>query len=515
MSSKKKDEIAADRFQLIAPLLDEKLDKAEFIKKRREIAEKAGLSEKTICRYISRYCEKDFDGLRPLQNGRPGTRSFPPEILEEVIHLKLENPKRSISKIIHYLEITNKIKPGSVKRATLQDQLAKAGYSSNQIKLLTNPGSIGGQRFQHEHRNDLIQSDSKHGPYINKKKTYLISFIDDCTRYILHSQFYFAENTDSVFDCLRQAISKYGVPKAIYMDNGGPFRSISLKHAFGMLHIMEKHHKPYSSKSKGKIEKFHQIVDKFISEVYLQKNISLDSMNEEWTAYMQVYYQTVSHSSLPDKMTPESAFNADKQVLRFASKDDLFNAFTRVVCNRKVDKSGCFSFRGEKYTGEGLLHFIGKKADIFWDPSEPSNMWAESNFVPKTPLHKLVIKKYVPWNPPPPDRYQHVSRGSVIIGSAKEEQARREAARVAAMTGSNLNNAENIPQPADSSVVPGSVLTQTTEPNQPVEVQSKGIEFRKMKNLEDKSGDAKESGAVKLRGISFSSLYKNKGENDV
>lgn len=62
--------LAAERFQLLAPLLDQNQDEAKALKLRTEIAKQAGLSERTLRRYLSRYQEGGFLGLAPLGKGK-------------------------------------------------------------------------------------------------------------------------------------------------------------------------------------------------------------------------------------------------------------------------------------------------------------------------------------------------------------------------------------------------------------------------------------------------------------
>lgn len=75
--------LAAVRFQLLAPLMDPNQDAAKALKLRTEIAKQAGLSERTLRRYLSRYQEGGFLGLAPLGKGKnPGMDTIPSEIRE-------------------------------------------------------------------------------------------------------------------------------------------------------------------------------------------------------------------------------------------------------------------------------------------------------------------------------------------------------------------------------------------------------------------------------------------------
>ena len=66
-------EQALRRYQLISPLLDPDMDEAKRSMMREEIAEKAGISKRTVYRYEAGYRKEAFEGLKPA--GRSKRRS--------------------------------------------------------------------------------------------------------------------------------------------------------------------------------------------------------------------------------------------------------------------------------------------------------------------------------------------------------------------------------------------------------------------------------------------------------
>ena len=122
------------------------------------------------------------------------------------------------------------MEPGRIKRSTLQEQLANRGYSSRQMKMYTSTG-VAARRFQKRYRNQLWHSDIKYGPYLpigkggEKKQVYLVLFVDDATRYVLHGEFYSTLDKIIVEDCFRKAILKHGVPETVYFDNGRQYKN--------------------------------------------------------------------------------------------------------------------------------------------------------------------------------------------------------------------------------------------------------------------------------------------------
>lgn len=90
---------------------------------------------------------------------------------------------------------------------------------------------VAARRYQKRHRNRLWHSDIKYGPYLpigpggTKKQVFLVTFIDDATRFVLHGEFYPVMDKTIIEDCFRKAIQKYGTPEAVYFDNGKQYRT--------------------------------------------------------------------------------------------------------------------------------------------------------------------------------------------------------------------------------------------------------------------------------------------------
>ena len=431
--SKKAEEIAVNRVQMLAPLMDQGLDSAALAQRKQEICEKYGISDRTLRRYLAQYREEGFAGLKPKSSGRPGLRSIPPEILEEAILLRREVPKRSVRSIIQILEWEKKIAPGTVSRSTLQDHLTAAGYSTAQMRIYCGSG-VAARRFQRSNRNDLWQSDIKFGPYINGKQVYLAAFIDDCTRYVLHAEFYPVLDQSIVEDAFRQSLQKYGAPKAVYFDNGKQYRTKVMARACAKLNIRLLYTRPYAAESKGKIERFNRTIDNFLAEVQVDKPKDLESLNRRFWAWLDECYQHRSHSSLENNTTPYAAFNSDKELIRFLDVEHIADAFLRVE-QRKVDKSGCISFDGRKYELEHGLTLIGRQVDIVYDASDKDTLWIEHEGFPRFKAKPLAIGARAGKRPElPPGLILETPLQSRFLSAAEKEHEIRTRNRLTAIS---------------------------------------------------------------------------------
>ena len=365
-------QIAQERFELIAPLLEPDIEPAEKRARRERILERqqvlgAPISERTLRRYVQHYREQGLQGLEPKTRRDHGElREISQDILEEAKVLKAELPQRSVRQIIEILEVEGKIVPGSVSHTTLGRHLRKLRFMG-----LPKTPKNGYKRFQKEYRNQLWQVDLKYGPFIpdpkNPKKncrTYLLAFIDDHTRLVTHGQFYLDQSLPILEDCFRKAILKRGIPDNVYVDNGKIFVSRWFRMACARLNIRHKAAAPYSPESKGKIERFMGTADEFINEVSLLKPRTLKELNDAFLSWLEEGYNHKPHSALNDQ-TPASVFAGDSRKLRFVSPEELRDAFLWEE-SRKVDKTGCIKLNGLVFdVGPDL---VGRMIDARFDP---------------------------------------------------------------------------------------------------------------------------------------------------
>lgn len=430
-NERKAEAVAAERVQLISPLLADGLDAAKASQMKAAICQQSGLSERTLRRYLAKYKEAGFMGLKPKGKGKPQTSEvISAAVLEQAILLRREVPGRSVSQIIQILEWEGRVMPGQMKRSTLQEKLAERGYSSRHMRLYAESG-VAARRFQHRQRNQLWHSDIKYGPYLPigpdgaKKQVYLVTFIDDATRFVLHGQFYPTLDQVIVEACFRQAIHQYGLPDKVYFDNGKQYRTKWMGRTCSKLGIRLLFAKPYSPESTGKVERFNRVVDSFLAEAALEKPQTLDRLNELFSVWLGECYQNKRHSALQEQASPESAYRSDAKPLKFPDPDQLANAFLHCEA-RKVDKAGCISFNSRKY--EVGLAFLGSQVDVVYDPADTTELTIEYSGHAPWRVRELVIGERAGKRPKLPEHLgtspSTVSR--LLTGAAQQHKTRNE-----------------------------------------------------------------------------------------
>lgn len=422
---KKAEEIATQRVQLLSPLLADGLDPAKASQIKAAIREQTGMSERTLRRYLAQYRADGFSGLKPKSKGRKQTEDvIPANLLEQAILLRREVPSRSVSQIIQILEWEEKAQPGQLKRSTLQEKLTERGYSSRHMRMYASNG-VAARRFQKRHRNALWQSDIKYGPFLpigpdgTNKQVYLVLFVDDATRFVLHGEFYPTLDQSIVEDCFRKAIQQYGIPEGVYFDNGKQYRTKWMGRTCSKLGIRLLFAKPYSPESKGKVERLNGVIASFLNEVALEKPKTLDRLNDWFQVWLSECHQNKPHSALGEATSPETAFRSDRKALRFVEAELLTNAFLHCE-DRKVDKSGCISFMGKKY--EAGLPFIGNTVQVVYDPADITEVTLEHEGHTPWKARELIIGERSGKRPTLPDHLQPESADSSRLLRAAEQK---------------------------------------------------------------------------------------------
>jgi transposase InsO family protein len=437
------------RYEMIAPLLNENIDAFERRRLRAQILESSGISERSLRRYIQNYKEKGYMSLVDIPRSDKGSlRAVPEKVVDEAVKLRQELPTRSVRRIIEILEGEKVIKPGEVNRTSLNRHLVQRGYGAAQLRAegkATQPSS----RFERKRRNSLFQADIKYGPILVfngvKKKTYLLSLIDDHTRMIMHAEFYDNQRLPILEDCFRKALLKFGKPSDVLVDNGKIFVSKWFKLACARLGIRHIAAKPYSAKTKGKCEKYHQRVDDFLNEFGLEGVQTLPELNRKFSIWLDEGYTHDPHDALKveerdphtgkllrkRERTPYQAYTEDPAKVRYVSSLECRDAFLWEE-QRTVDKSGCIKLAGVVFdVGVALIR---RRVDVRYDPFDISviEVWHDGKFQCKA--EKLYIPEFAPKQEEPPATAPKKPTYSRLLKLYEDKNKEREKQRNGALS---------------------------------------------------------------------------------
>lgn len=223
------------------------------------------------------------------------------------------------------------------------------------------------------------------------RKTYLIAFLDDFSRCILHAEWFWAEDVYALEICFQKALLRKGKPRRVYVDRGLIYQSHVFRSACAALGIRHISATAYRPEGKGKIERFWRNVDdEFLIELEHDPVASLEELNRRFWAWLEEVYHGRVHSQTG--ATPLARF-AKGEVAPLAHPERLSDLFLWRIL-RTVDKTGCVSFEGNKYQVEPGLE--RRRVELRYHPLhlERLQVWTgERRWADATPLdlhHKHV-----------------------------------------------------------------------------------------------------------------------------
>lgn len=372
-------QIALFRYSLIAPAVANTFEAASMAAYFRSVASKAhqapngktvSVSVYALERWYYQYKRSGLPGITPTGRSDFGTpRSLSVRAIEYIWDTKEHFPHITGKAIYKKMIEDGVIRACDTSLATIHRYIRKHGLKTPKV------GANAVKTFELEYVNDCWQADTSRGPVIKingkKHQTFLISFIDDASRMLLHTQFYLNDNAVNMQDSFKQAIAKFGVPKRLYVDNGRSYDNLQLKYICASIGIVLIHARPYAGSAKGKIERvFRTIKDGWMHTVDWNLFSSLDDLNSALAVFLSEQYTNSEHASL--KQSPKERFLKEYQRLRFIPIEELDLHFLhRKEC--RVTNAATIKLAGTEY--ETPQKYIGDKVKVRYLPTDLSRLF--------------------------------------------------------------------------------------------------------------------------------------------
>lgn len=338
------------------------------------------VAPETIREWLGGYRQGGFDALLPkVRNDIGQARVIPQEVADLLCMVKEDKPALSVRMVIEAARASNEV-PADVELApaTVHRLLSRAGLMKPKAE---EPTSNDRRRFAYEKAGELWMSDAMHGPLVpvdgkRKRKTYLLSFIDDATRVIPYAAFALGENVASFMPVFEQAIRRRGVPKRLYVDNGAAYRSRHLSLVCAKLGVTLIHARPYQPQGKGKQERWHREVRRqCLGTCSPQDTASLEALNRKLWTWVEAEYHQAPHKGL-DGETPMDRWARASDEVRLPDASSDVSTLFLFEEKRKVHKDRTVSLRGVVYEVDAAL--VGETITVRFDPSrigKPIEVW--------------------------------------------------------------------------------------------------------------------------------------------
>jgi len=394
-------QMALLRFSIIAPLCNDTYDAPSKEAFCRKLARKIytlpngktrRFSADTIKNWALLYKKQGFDALVPKNRNDIGK----PRIITETVIQRIYELKEKYPHITGTLIHQKLIEDGFIKHSKVSKSTVLRFIKANHLSR-AEMEPVDQKAFEMEHANDCWQADSSVGPVITvdgrKRATWLVSFIDDASRLITHAEFYFNDNGTNVQMALKKAIYKFGIPKRLYVDNGGSYANHQLQLICASLGIILIHTPPYSPQKKGKIERsFRTLKDTWMNGLDWKQFQSLASLNHTLSEFVNEKYNNREHSVI--KETPKNRWLSDAQLVKHLPQDVIEDSFLHRI-DRKVYSDA--TVRIESVIFEVPPQYIGHTINIRYSPDSLSSAYIfnEKNTVEHTifPLRRVDNSK--------------------------------------------------------------------------------------------------------------------------
>lgn len=239
-----------------------------------QIAKWRNVPRRTAYYLIEKYKRGGYEALEPKPKGRkkePLNPKFVQLVIEEWNKYKCGS---------HKIWLRLKNKGFKVSQRKIQAIFNENGFKINKR---TRPSQIKFVRYEKDKPNELWHTD---WAVCSFTKKWLIAFIDDCTRVLIHAEYFAQATTENTMLAFSNAIAKHGKPEAILTDNGiqftparaekGPFTKWCEER--GIKHILGRVHHPQTN---GKIERWFGTYKQEYDERFNNLNQFIKYYNEE------------------------------------------------------------------------------------------------------------------------------------------------------------------------------------------------------------------------------------------
>lgn len=311
------------------------------------LCERFGVSRKTGYKWLNRWKLKGKPGLQD-QSRQPSSspHQTSASIEELVVDLRKSHPAwggRKLRKRLAELGHKEVPSPSSITRILHRHGL---------ICPLESKKRVAWKSFERANPNDLWQIDFK-GDFAMTcgKRCFPLTILDDHSRFSLGIIACANQQRVTVKEHFRSVFQHYGIPRAIYVDNGNPWGNSNgrTRHTQLSAWLMRQdieviHGEPNHPQGRGKIERFHRTLNaEVLQDRRLSSLIDAQSVFDPWRS---VYNHERPHDSL-DLAVPSSRYQISDRAFEEVTEPFEYNDHFEV---RKLDKeTRTFHFMGKRH----------------------------------------------------------------------------------------------------------------------------------------------------------------------
>jgi len=367
-------ELAYFRFALIAPVVQGLFPDASIAAYCRRVTEKPIVrpdgvlfqyKPATLERWVNLYNAGGMEALMPKMRSDKGlTRSLSDECIKAIYKIKEKFPKLDAVQI-HLRLVQQGLLPATVSPRTIQRFIKAQG-----LKTLALSGPLKDRKaFEETHFGAMWMADTSYFPFIpddtgKRKRTYLISIVDDNSRLIVGAKLFFADNAYNFQKVLKNAVSAHGIPTKLYLDHGSPYNNSQLKFICGSIGTVLIHAPVRDGAAKGKIERsFGVLKGRWINGLDVAQISSIDEFNRELAEAVRKHNLSENKST---GQTPMERYLVTRNRIRRPQSDEWVNECFMNRIRRKVRNDATLSLQSLQF--DAPMQFIRQTVEVRFLP---------------------------------------------------------------------------------------------------------------------------------------------------
>lgn len=307
------------------------------------------ISARSLYRWLAAFSASGFDGLEPKQRtGQPSALSK--ELVEFLIAEQSGDDPASIPELIRRAKEHGVVKRGeAVHRVTVYRTCKRLRLHVGRIRRAKDRDS---RRFAYPHRMDMVLCDGKHfRAGACRAKRVALFFLDDASRYPLHTVVGTSETQELFQRGLYECIVKHGYMGAVYLDRGPGFVAEDTVAVFVNLGIPLIHGEAGYKEGRGKIERFNRTAKADILHSLAGRpdvDPGCSALELRLRHYTEQVYAHREHESL-GSATPWQRFHGDAKALRFPDNVQALARKFELWTERRVSADHVVSIDGVAY----------------------------------------------------------------------------------------------------------------------------------------------------------------------
>jgi transposase InsO family protein len=307
------------------------------------------VSERSLYRWLAAFSVSGFAGLEPKQRTRVPS-ALSKELIEFLIAEQTGDDPASIPELIRRAKEYGVVKPNeAVHRVTVYRMCKRLHLHVGRIRRAKDRDS---RRFAYPHRMDMVLCDGKHfRAGAQRAKRVALFFLDDASRYALHTVVGTSETQELFQRGLYECIVKHGYMGAVYLDRGPGFIAEDTAAVFVNLNIPLIHGAAGYKEGRGKVERFNRTAKADALRSLAGRpdvDPSCGALELRLRHYTEQVYAHRAHESL-DGATPWQRFYGDAKALRFPDSVEVLGRMFELWTERRVSTDHVVSIDSVAY----------------------------------------------------------------------------------------------------------------------------------------------------------------------